>query len=347
MLTNPWLVEEKKFPKHGTDREKLLFLLNYALLAPSGHNTQPWLFEVSDVGVSLFADRTRALAVIDPRDRALIMSCGAALFHLQTAIQHFYMEPLIEVFPNPENPDLLAHIGLGGFVDEDDEYTHNLFRAITSRRTNRLAFKSRPIPEADLERLRGVVTDETLRIDFLTKLEERSALADLIAQGDKVQGANKHFRRELASWIHPNRVKTKEGLPGYALGLKELESVVTPILVRTFDWGDGQAAKDRQLAEGSPALVVLSTKEDTPAQWLAMGRALAHFLLLATHFGISVSYLNQPLEVPELRNAVARQLGIMSYPQLILRMGYGPRPHPTPRRPVAEVLMYTRNEAAL
>ena len=38
----PWHVPEEVYPAAGTSEEKLRFMLNYAVLAPSGHNTQPW-----------------------------------------------------------------------------------------------------------------------------------------------------------------------------------------------------------------------------------------------------------------------------------------------------------------
>ena len=84
-----WNVSESQFPKDGTKTEQLKFLLNYAILAPSSHNTQPWLFKIiGDNVIELHADRTRALALVDPVDRALTISCGAALSHLQIAIRH-------------------------------------------------------------------------------------------------------------------------------------------------------------------------------------------------------------------------------------------------------------------
>src|SRR5215510_8529110 len=43
-----WNVSECQFPKEGTKTEQLKFLLNYAILAPSSHNTQPWLFRIVD-----------------------------------------------------------------------------------------------------------------------------------------------------------------------------------------------------------------------------------------------------------------------------------------------------------
>jgi len=40
-------ISEEGFPVHGGPQEKLRFLLNHAVLAPSGHNTHPCLFRLS------------------------------------------------------------------------------------------------------------------------------------------------------------------------------------------------------------------------------------------------------------------------------------------------------------
>jgi hypothetical protein len=36
-----WNVSENNFPAKGSNSEKLKFMLRYAILAPSSHNTQP------------------------------------------------------------------------------------------------------------------------------------------------------------------------------------------------------------------------------------------------------------------------------------------------------------------
>ena len=66
-----WNVSAADFPEGGDATAKMLFLLRYAALAPSGHNTQPWLFSLQDDSFELYADRTQALPVVDPGDRAL------------------------------------------------------------------------------------------------------------------------------------------------------------------------------------------------------------------------------------------------------------------------------------
>jgi hypothetical protein len=139
--------------------------------------------------------------------------------------------------------------------------------------------------------------------------------------------------------MHPNRTKSRDGMPGYAFGFGDFMSSTSPLVMRTFDMGGGRAAQDRELAEGSPVLAVLGTQTDTPIEWLSAGQALGRVLLRARAKGIDASYLNQPVEVPELRPRLRDVVGASGLPQLLFRMGYGPEVRPTPRRTADEVLL--------
>lgn len=322
----------------GSSRRRFRTLVQYAIRAPSNHNTQPWLFRMSGDALDLCADRRRALPVVDPDDRELIMSCGAALFHLRLAIRQFSHAADVELLPDPHDPDLLARVRIGAPKPPtvEDEL---LFDAIPLRHTNRRPFQRRPLPSTLLDELREAAAMEGATLRIVESSDEKEFIAALIAEADHRQAADPAFRRELAAWIHPNRDWSRDGMPGYAHGLRDLSSRIAPFLVRTFDWGNGQAAKDRQLAEGSPALLILGTDEDTPLAWLWAGQALARILLLACAVSVSASFLNQPVEVPELRTSLALRLGLDGVPQLLLRMGYGSAAMPTPRRSIDEVFL--------
>lgn len=337
-MHDPWHTDETAFPRHATSDERLRFLLNYAVLAPSGHNTQPWLFEIRGGVVTLRADRTRALPVVDPQDRELVISCGAALYNLRVAIRRFGYAAPVELLPDPADPDLLAVARLGAAQPPapDDE---RRFAAIPLRRTNRRPFEARPLPTTLIERLAAAAVEESAWFVAVEDEAARLAVADLVAEGDRLQGADRSFRRELAAWIHPNRTRCRDGMPGHAHGFGDLMSQLGPFVIRTFDWGNGQAAKDRQLALGSPLLAVIGTAADDPCRWLQAGQALSSVLLRARAEGVFASYLNQPTELPELRRRLTDLLGRGGHPQLVLRLGYGEPVQPTPRRPVAEVLL--------
>lgn len=325
------------FPENGTPAEQLKFLLRYAVKAPSSHNSQPWLFRITDDVVELYADRSRACRVTDPDDRELTISCGAALHHLAVAALYFRREYDIEAFPDADDPDLLACFRLGGECDNTLE-DNLLFNTIDRRRTVRKAFKPDPVPPALLTTLE-VEAAPGAWLHVIHSEDERFELADIIAEADRRQWANKSFRLELAAWLHPNKTDSRDGMPGYAQGVGDLLSHVEPLAVRTFDMGEGRAAKDRELAIHSPALAVLGTDGDAPIDWLSAGVALSRVLLRACAEDVCASYLNQPLELPETREAVGRGIRVDGSPQIILRLGFGPEAKATPRRAVQEVLL--------
>lgn len=342
MQTNPnrsaWDVAEDEYPRLGTAADKLRFMLRYAVLAPSNHNTQPWLFEFRGNSVELYANRARSLRVTDPDDRQLLISCGCALLHLRVAIWHFGYLDRTHLLPTPGYPDLLARVSLG----EEDSPTQKqeaLFAAIPKRRTNRQLFRDDPLSDNLKHELVKAADRESAWVHFVEDREHRNALADLIAEGDRQQWANQRFRLELAAWLHPNSSDARDGIPNCAQNSGDLLSVAGPIVIRTFDLGEGQAAKNRDIAAYSPGLVVLGTDADGPAAWLAAGQALARVLLRARADEVWASFLNQPIETPSLRPQVEELIGRTGHPQLILRLGYGPNVNPTPRRKVEEVLL--------
>lgn len=333
-----WNIRPEDFPQDGSNHEKLRFLLGYAVLAPSSHNTQPWLFRIQNSTIELYADRTRGLRTADPDDRELVISCGAALFCLKTAMQHFGYLGGVEILPDPEDPDLLARVHYGYQSDHNLSETL-MFHAITKRRTNRQEFKDDPIPASLLSALVTSASTEHASLKIIEAEDAKHQLADLIAEGDRRQWASKRFRLEVAAWAHPNRSQAPDGIPGYAMGLEDLLSYAGPLLIRTFDMGEGQAARDREIATGSPCLAVLATKEDTVRSWIAAGQALTRVMLRARIEDVWVSFLNQAVEVPELRKQTAALVKSDPYPQLVLRLGFGEEVRPTPRRSVSQVVI--------
>ena len=311
-------------------------LVSYAVRAPSVHNSQPWKFAAAGESIELRADRSRRLAVADPQDRELTISCGAALFHLRVALRHFGYAGDVELLPDPDDADLLARVRRGAprAPTWDDE---RLFGAIPTRHTARGALDERPLPPELVFELYDAAREEGA---WLRRVSggNRVDLADLIADGDRRQWADAAFRREIASWVRPSRSARRDGLPGYALGVGAFASRFMPALLRRLNRGPARAARDARALEGAPVVLVVATSGDTPRDWLAAGQALDHLLLRAAAEGLSASYFNQALELPDLRRRVGSVLGRRGYAQVVLRLGYAAPTVDTPRRGVSEVL---------
>lgn len=336
-----WNVQETDFPVTGSTHEKLRFLLKYAVLAPSSHNTQPWLFKVENDIIYLIADRTRILPIADPQGRELIISCGTALFTLRTALHHFGYSGRFISCSDSDKPDLLACIQLG--IPKQESADENLlFEAMTKRHTNRKDYSDWDVPKSLLKWLQSDAEQEGAWLQIIKGDTARNAVADLIVQGDRLLMSNPSFRHELAQWIRPRSSKSYDGFPAYTQGINEHFDFATPIfaiLLRRFNMGDLIAKHSRQLVEHSPVIAVLGTNRDTPSAWLAVGQALERILLRGQAVGLTASFLNQPIQVPELRVQLSQLLYEQGYPQILLRLGFGVDVKPTPRREVNEVTL--------
>jgi hypothetical protein len=312
--------------------EELRPLIAQAVLAPSSHNTQPWVWQLREGSVKLFADRTRALPVNDPDDRELAISCGAALLNLRVAAAAADLLCDVTLHPEPHDADCLASVAVQhatGFAPAADAV---LAGAIAQRHTYRKRFAAPVVASSTVDALAAAAQQEGAWLRVLADDAVRREAAALVAEGDAAQWANPSWRRELSAWMHPRRRADGLTMPALALPLAHA-------VVRSFDMGHGIGAKDQQLADASPLLVVLGTDRDRERYWLLAGQALQRVLLLACRHGLQASYLNQPVQVTALRPRLQQLLGRVGYPQLLLRIGYPTETlPPTPRRALADVI---------
>ncbi len=325
----PRAVVDAHFPADGPREAQLRFLINYAVLAPSVFNTQPWRFRLDGEVLHLVADRSRQMTALDPEGRELVVSCGAALFHLRVAARHFGLEPAVETFPDRSDPDHLAAVSIAGpHRPTDDDAV--LFRGLSLRHTNRRAFAETPVPFEAAWALERAAHQEGARLAVLDAPEDRDAVAALVAEGIVRQAQDPAIAEEMGRWLRPATDPRRDGVPDDEQGEWDRRSdsrMPSSVL----------ASRKRALVRESPAVLVLTTATDDPPAWLAAGQALAHVLLVAADRGLFASYVNQPVEVATLRSELARLTG-GGFPQVVFRVGYPQRREGTPRRSVSDVM---------
>lgn len=94
--------------------------------------------------------------------------------------------------------------------------------------------------------------------------------------------------------------------------------------------------------ESSSHLVLFTTKNNTLAEWVNLGRDLQRFILTTTQLGIANAYMNQPCEVDELSLDIQKNITLIKgeYPTLLLRIGYAESAPFSPRKKVDDVVMH-------
>jgi nitroreductase len=306
--------------------------LQAAIAAPSVHNTQPWLFQVRPGGVDVYADRRRALPVIDPRGRELLISVGAATLNLRVAILAHGRVPVQQLWPDRRRPDLVARVTIGPHTTAP-ETARRLAQAIPHRHTNRRPFSGVLVPGEVLTELADAAAVEGATL-VLADPEVRHGVLSLVRTAESRWRNDPAYWNELATWT-AEQAERRDGVPPAAFGPWSAMEIV-PLR----DFGLIQPVRGRYAAdfEDSPTIAMLYTAGDSPDQWVRAGQALERVLQTATVRGVASTPMTQPLEIPELRDLLTDRSG-GHVAHAILRLGYGQPGTPSPRRSVDECLI--------
>ena len=334
---SPWLLELDEFPVEETRSARLEYLVNYAVLAPSTHNSQPWRFRVRGEALELLADRQRALRIADPLDRELTISCGAALQFARLAARKFSWEACVELMPDPANPDLLARLRLGAGSSPTKGEVRR-FDAIAKRHTNRTRMNSAPSLDDGLKAVMPLARHYGIAFASIADDSVRSEIADLVADADRRLMADASFRNELARWVRSSRSSKHDGMSLSSFGMGDELSALTAFAIRNFEIGGDTAETHRQLVLDTPVMGLLVSLADDPKSWLRTGMALADILLELTARGFACSFANQPLEVAALRPRAAQLFQTSGFAQMLVRIGCAEEVPAAARRCACQVL---------
>src|SRR4051794_34917479 len=148
-----------------------------AMRAPSIHNTQPWRFVLTQDALEIWADRGRALKVLDPRGRQLMISLGCAVFHARVAIAAAGYEPIVRRLPESMHPNLVARVSVGR--ETHSAGSSGLDMAIDHRRTNRRAFSGEPLPSKVITDLEYAAKTEGALLFPVVSAEHRRVVTEL------------------------------------------------------------------------------------------------------------------------------------------------------------------------
>ena len=302
-------------------------------MAPSILNCQPWRFHATPGRIDVFAVPERAPALLDANGREVFISLGAAVLNLRLGLGAAGLAATVELVPSQLDPRLAATVRVAGrtelTADERAAYVE-----IPRRRTSRLPFTDELVPYEKFDRLQEAAAVEGAHLQPATGLH-LEVVAGAVHEADRIQGADVELVDDAALWTTHRGGREGVGIPAELLGPAPSDPSA---LVR--DLAFGQRTGDRPTAdfERSALIAVLLTTGDDRADWIRAGMALERVLLVATARGLCVGLLSQATEVPDLRRIVRDPATGWRHPQIVLRIGYGETPPPTPRLPLGDVL---------
>lgn len=313
---NPWHKKIDEFPWQGSLDEKIKFILSLAILSPSTHNTQPWLFKINSTVCQVFIDTSIKLPNSDPTGRDLFISHGCLAEYIEQAANYFGFKCQFE-FINKNN--LVFQVEF--FPTEIDKSKKSIVEAMLMRINVRGMFDKKDLP-VELKDDLVSFSDDKVKFILLSGREKTKYLAQLTARAIAEAHKNKNFRQELSQWMRHSLTKKLDGLVGYNLRIPFLLSFIFPPLIKILNLGKLFAKLNYQAIASAPAAGILLTNEDNPISWWQVGRSFVKINLYINSIGIKTSIYVGSIEIGDNREKLKQYLKTSLLSQFSFVIGY-------------------------
>lgn len=315
-----WTINYQEFHDQKTISDQLKFLIRFAVLAPSGHNSQPWKFALENNTLLLSPETSRALAKSDPVDRQLFISLGCALENLLIAADYYNFDTEVEYLP-PDRKNVAVKITFTQKKSASVSENHLVF-SIPRRHTNRSKYENRALDSRFVEWLKSLQNDD-IRLDVIENKSVQEAAADISVRALLDTMDNVNFREELSQYLKSNFTKSKVGMPGFAHGIPGPVSLFASRLIRRVNMNRLSRKQDEAvLKKFTPLFCLISSKKDDKKSWLKTGQLYERIALEAEKSGIKNSPLAAAMENEGFNEELKKLLHLSYRPQVFMRLGY-------------------------
>jgi nitroreductase len=347
----------------NTENAGPLALVPAAILAASPHNTQPWLFKITNSSIELYIDTGRNVGALDPYLREQHIGMGCALENMMLAAPANGYAATATVLPGKlgpiprePKPQLVARVDLAPGEREEPE----LYSAIPRRYTNRSAYDPhKPIPPYLVDALRHLPGDYADVKLFLFSAEaDRKRIAELSSAASTEIYSDPDVQAGSEAWVRTkwgSVQKFRDGLTIDAFGLPPVTAAAAKMMPRRmFQWGASRSTKNSyaDLMLSAPLIGFIAVRDRyDQEQCLRAGRIWQRAHLLATARGLAARPSNEAVEMVDHERALGRPASRAALlnditgdptwqPTFVFYMGYPTlSAHASPRRPVQAVLV--------
>lgn len=337
-----WEVKVEDFYNQKTVSEQLGFLVRFAVLAPSGHNSQPWRFRVLENAIEVMADLTRALPASDTNNRQLHISIGCAIENLLLAADYYGFTHEISYFPEGIASAPAARIVLKKIRTEVASGGDHLIFAIPRRHTNRNPYTTQMPKNLFLQKIKEWETSD-IEVHLVSDQSQKEKIADIVSEALIMAMDYKKFRKELSQYLKSNITRSSLGMLGSGFGIPTPLSLIAPFLIKFVNVNRLSRKKDEALLKlHTPLYGIIATKEDTQESWLKSGQLYERIALEAERQHINTHPLAAAIQTGEYDKRLQNIIQISFHPQVFFRMGYSKTPSGcSPRLQAKDVLNYT------
>jgi len=267
-------------------------ILDYAIWAPSGDNSQPWRFEVEGNTIKVFNIPERDTSFYNYNQNASLVALGSLIENIKIISPYYGYTPSINLLPESTSSTLIATVVL----KESQKFNDPLYPYIKTRASNRKPYETRALSTEEKQEILRNDTITGVSIKLVDDRETLEKLADAASVNEKVVLENKKLHEFLFHSITWNEKEDKEKR-GFFIKTLELKGPQIigfklfkhwPILQLFNKLGASNLVSrdNAKLYKQSGTFVAIIANDTTPISFLKTGMAVQRFWLQAARLNL-------------------------------------------------------------
>ncbi|KKP97972.1 MAG: Nitroreductase [Parcubacteria group bacterium GW2011_GWD2_38_12] len=340
------------------NKEIINKILEVAVNAPSGENSQPWRFEVNSNKIHIFNLPERDRSLYNFGQKGSLVAHGALIENILITAPIFGYNAEIDLLPDNKDFDFIATISLVELLP-DQQKNESLYSCIVKRVTNRKPYKNIPLSDEQLKDLKNVENEiGEGRVIFVYDPEKMKDIANLCSVNERVMFENKLIHNFFFDHINWTEKEELEKRLGFYIKTLELPSPVQFALKLFRYWPAmnlfNKLGLNKIIAKGNAvnyanasAMVAFAVKNNTSRDFIIAGRLMQRLWLKVTKMGLSAQpmagmlFFMQAISGGETSKFSSSQIELIKnahenvkktfdinneMPVMIFRVGYGGEP---------------------
>lgn len=340
------------------NKEIIKKILEIAVNAPSGENSQPWRFEVDGNKINILNLPERDQSLYNFGQRGSLVAHGALIENISIIAPIFGYDAEINLLPDNKDPNFIATLILKE-LSSDKQKDESLYKCIIKRVTNRKSYKSVPLDAKQIEKFNNIECEsKDVKIVFVRDLALMKDVAMACSTNEQVMLENKFIHNFFFEHINWTEKEELEKRLGFYIKTLELPPPVQVLLKLFKNWSVmnffNKLGLNKIIAKGNAAnyakasvMVSFAVKNGEPKDFIVAGRLMQKVWLKATEMGLSAQpmagmlFFTQAISGGEADKFTSSQIELIrsSYkkvqdsfginnemPVMILRIGYADAP---------------------
>lgn len=298
-------------------------ILNLAVNAPSGHNSQPWsfIFNEKERSLLIYNLPNKDKTLFNYKQRGSLVAIGSLIENIAIIASNKKLKADISLFPEGENSNLIAKLI---FEVSDKNYQYDYLLPFNLKRTtNRKSYRKTQLTLKDKQKIDSFLQsleNSRNKILLLTDKEKIEIAANLFSLGDRLLFENYYLHKGLfdnVNWTLEEEQKKREGLYIKTKELSFFQEIVFKYILskwhilnklnKAAKFSTIIAMKRAKLYQHCSAIGLITASIDSPEAFVLAGRLLQRWWLFTTSLNLSFQpvsvgllYVGQWLEIEDI-----------------------------------------------